>query len=168
MLRIALWDYSCNHQHPARIHQPTYTVIGRMSRVVMFLNATSQQNCSGSRRCRLAPVIIPELTGDNAIALHFPSKGWYITLQQRSPDSQARRDSPGRCSCPAGQIACVWQVASYDSSDSGLAYGRDIHVAYLSRMGYCYGRILPVAVIASCLAISSSQSRAVVSSATEC
>jgi CRISPR-associated protein Cas1 len=77
-------------------------------------------------------------------SLYISQQGCYITLQQETLIVKQGETILGQVQLPLLEQILVFGKSQITTQVIRTCLWRDIPIAYLSRMGYCYGRILPI------------------------
>lgn len=76
--------------------------------------------------------------------LYVSQQGCYVSLQKETLIVKQRNTILGEVQLPLLEQILVFGKSQVTTQVIRTCLSRDIPIAYLSRMGYCYGRILPI------------------------
>ncbi len=76
--------------------------------------------------------------------LYVSQQGCYVTLQQETLVVKQGKTIQGQVQLPLTEQILIFGKSQVTTQVIRTCLWRDIPIAYLSRMGYCYGRLMPI------------------------
>lgn len=76
--------------------------------------------------------------------LYVSQQGCYVNLQQENLIVKKGEDVLGEVQLPLLELVLIFGKSQVSTQAIRACLWRNIPIAYLSRMGYCYGRVLPI------------------------